>query len=191
MWHCKQQHCAQHIRVCDLLRVGLKGECLYVTSQRRKPCLCESASQNQAVPGLEAYADGIHGRPGRSQAEVMDQPGALGCHNPRQDNLRPAAKVISLQRPSAAVLSDIEAFITSVKGKIGPLPVDEDNKKKNAGKHLPWMLHMLTEYEAADAAAAADGADAAEPKHPRIFAILPQIGNRPNFIQLSNSGLHR
>ena len=94
----------------------------------------------------------------------------------------------SLQRPSAAVLGDIEAFITSVKGKIGPLPVDEDNKQKNAGKYLPWMLHMLTEYEAADAAAAAD---AAEPKHPRIFAILPQIGNRPSFIQLSNSGLHR
>ena len=61
----------------------------------------------------------------------------------------------SLQRPSASVLSDIEAFITSVKGKIGPLPVDEDNKKKNAGKYLPWMLHMLTEYDAADAADAA------------------------------------
>ena len=97
----------------------------------------------------------------------------------------------SLQRPSAAVLGDIEAFVTSVKGRIGPLPVDEENKKKNAGKYLPWMLHMLTEYEAADAAAAADAADAAEPKHPRIFAILPQIGNRPSFIQLSSSGLHR
>lgn len=100
----------------------------------------------------------------------------------------------SLQRPSAAVMSDIEALITSVKGKIGPLPVDEDNKKKNAGKYLPWMLHMMTEYEAADAAAAAaaaDAADAAEPKHPRIFTILPQISNRPNFIHLGNLGLHR
>lgn len=103
----------------------------------------------------------------------------------------------SLQRPSAAVMSDIEALITSVKGKIGPLPVDEDNKKKNAGKYLPWLHHMLTEYEAADAAAAAaaadatDVADAAEPKHPRIFTMLPQIGNRPSFIHLSTSGLHR
>ena len=98
--HAHRQYCAQHIRVCDLLRVGLEGECFYVTSQRRQPCLCESASQNQAVPGLEAYADGIHGRPGRSQAEAMDQPGALGCHNPRQDSLRPAAKA---HQPAKAI----------------------------------------------------------------------------------------
>lgn len=97
----------------------------------------------------------------------------------------------SLQRPSAAVMSDVEALITSVKGQIGPLPVDEDNMKKKAGKYLPWLHQILTEYEAADAAAAADAAVVAQPKHPRIFSILPQIGNKPSFIQLSNLGLQR
>ena len=97
----------------------------------------------------------------------------------------------SLQRPPTAVMNDVEALITTVKGKIGPLPVDEDNMKKKAGKYLPWLHQILTEYEAADAAAAADAAVVAQPKHPRIFSILPQIGNKPSFIQLSNLGLQR
>ena len=91
----------------------------------------------------------------------------------------------SLQMPPAAVIYEVEALITTVKGGIGPLPVDDNNLKKQADKYLPWMYHLLMEYEAADAA------DAAEQKHPRTFAILPQIGNRLSFIHISNLGLQR
>ena len=117
--------------------------------------------------------------------------------NPNQTAAALLPRFTSLESPPTAVMHRVEALIATVRGKTGPLPVDEDSMKKNAGKYLPWLYQMLAEYEAVDAAAAAaaadaaDAADAAKPKHPRTFCILPQIHNQLSFISFSNLGLQR
>lgn len=88
----------------------------------------------------------------------------------------------SLQMLPAAEMNYIEALVTSLKADVGPLPVTEDSLKRQAELYLPWLYHMLEDYEAAAAAGQ---------EHPRMYTILPQISNSLSFITISSSGLHR
>ena len=88
----------------------------------------------------------------------------------------------SLQMLPAAEMNHVNALVTILKAGVGPLPVTEDSLKRQAELYLPWLYHMLAEYEAAAAAGQ---------EHPRMYTILPQISNGMSFITISNSGLHR
>ncbi|KAL3150038.1 hypothetical protein ABBQ38_013390 [Trebouxia sp. C0009 RCD-2024] len=87
----------------------------------------------------------------------------------------------SLQMPPVAVKNYVEALVASLKADVGPLPVTEDSLKRQAELYLPWLYHMLTDYEAAAAAGL---------EHPRMYTILPQISNSLSFITISSSALH-
>ena len=88
----------------------------------------------------------------------------------------------SLEALAAAAMADIEALIETMHAKIGALPVTDFSLTSKADLYLPWLHHILIEYEAAAAA----GLD-----HPRLFALLPQLSNHRAFIAISSSGLHR
>ena len=134
--------------MCELLHVGVEGECCNGPEQCSQPCLCESTWQNQAVHHLETWAESAHTQPAKAKLVLW-----AGTTDKTADDLLP--RYTSLQMPPAAVLNEIEALSTTVKGGIGPLPVNDDNLKKMADKYLPWKYHMLMEYEAANAADAA------------------------------------
>ena len=128
---------------------------------------------------METWAESAHTQPGKAKLVLW----AGTTTDKAAADLLP--RYTSLQMPPAAVLNEIEALSTTVKGGIGPLPINDDNLKKMADKYLPWKYHMLMEYEAANAA------DAAGRKHPCTFALLPQISNQLSFIHISNLGLQR
>ena len=88
----------------------------------------------------------------------------------------------SLAAPPHSVLATIEALIVDVKGRIGPLPVTAQSLKTWGHLYLPWLHYVLVQYGAAEAAGQ---------EHPKLFSILPQIGNQPSFIAISIAGLHR
>ena len=70
----------------------------------------------------------------------------------------------TLQLLPAAEMNHVEAMVTTLRGSIGPLPVTDDSLKGQAELYLPWLYHMLTEYEAAAAAGQ---------QHPHMYTILP------------------
>ena len=88
----------------------------------------------------------------------------------------------SLQMLPAAEMNHVEALVDILEARVGPLPVTDDSLKGHAELYLPWLHHMLVEYEAAEAAGQ---------NHPVMYTILPQISNSLSFITISNSGLHR
>ena len=88
----------------------------------------------------------------------------------------------SLQALTQNSMTAVETIVQTIQGGIGPLPVNEVNLKSQAEQYLPWLHKILEDYEAAAAAGQS---------HPPRFSILPVSSDKPAFLPISNSGLHR